>query len=166
MEADGIALRLATYICRLKVWKSVKFARFIPLLFLFSCLDDPDCLVTATNLVKIDFKNADGSARSITFSGITVSGLATPLFVNSAQSTVQLPLNPQATETTFSFREGTSTKNIVIRYAITHRAISEKCGAYAYYSNLEVIENSFTSYKVKNPSLFTSNTAANVEVVY
>ena len=166
MEADGIALRLTTYICPLKVWKSVKFARFIPLLFLFSCLEDPDCLVTATNLVKIDFKNTDGTVRTITFSGITVSGLATPIYVNSAQSTVQLPLNPQSTETTFLFREASVVKRMVIRYAITHRAISEKCGAYAFYSNLEIVESNYTSIKVKNPFLLTSNTSSNVEVVY
>ena len=162
----GLLSRSRLIFAHSNVWKSVKFARFIPLLFLFSCLDDPDCLVTATNLVKIDFKNTDGTVRTITFSGITVSGLATPLYVNSAQSTVQLPLNPQSTETTFLFREASVVKRMVIRYAITHRAISEKCGAYAFYSNLEVIENDYTSARVRNPFLLTSNTAANVEVVY
>ena len=144
----------------------MRLTRFIPLLFLFSCLDDPDCLPTNTNLVKIDFKNADGTARTLSVIRITASGLSSPLYSGENVSAVQLPLNPNSAETTFTVVEAASSKTISFRYAIVHRMVSEKCGAFAYYSDLEVTESDFTTTRVRNPFLLSNVSTANVEIFY
>lgn len=143
----------------------MRFARFIPFLFLFSCLDGPDCLVTTTNLVKIDFKNVDGTAKTLALTNVTVSGTALTFYANQNVASVQLPVNPTATETTFTFVEGATSKSIKIGYAVTNRVISEKCGAFAYYTDLRILENEFTSARVRNFLLLT-NVTSNVEIFY
>jgi hypothetical protein len=144
----------------------VRYGLFFFLFLLFSaCLNEPDCLINTTNLVKIDFKNAAGAEQTVTVSKITVSGLTENLYINQTVKAVQLPLNPQDTETTFTFQIGTTTSTLTVTYAKTTRIVSTACGAYVYYSDLAVADHNFTTVKVKNKLLYT-NITSNVEISF
>lgn len=132
---------------------------------LAGCLDGPDCVVTASNLVKIDFKNANGTARSVRFTRVSISGTTASFFVNSDVASVALPLDPTKTEATITFLEGTIAKRVTLTYAVVPRIISEKCGAFSYYTILTVKENAYTSARIRNANLLTA-ISTNVEIFY
>lgn len=131
---------------------------------LSACLDKPDCLVSATNIVQIALKKiAVDSANAVTFSSIKVSGTDSLFYKNKKASSLSLPLNPQATLTTFTFYYGTKIDSVTLTYTIENLVISPECGAFSYYQDLAVSSTSFTSVKVKNNKLTTSATT-NLEI--
>ncbi len=144
----------------------MRYGLFFFLLILFSaCLDEPDCLVNATNIVKINFKAADGTDKSVALTSISVSGLTTKFYSGSNVKLVTLPLDPNTSETTITFQYGTTTSVLKLTYEKTNRIISTKCGAYVYYSGLTVTDHTFSSVKVKNTLLYTT-IASNVEIYF
>lgn len=133
-------------------------------LLLSACLNKPDCLVSATNIVQISLKKiAVDSVNAVTFSSIKVSGTDSLFYKNKKVSSLSLPVNPLATLTTFTFYYGTKTDSVTLTYTVQDLVISPECGAYFYYQNLAVSSTSFTSVKVKNNQLTTSATT-NLEI--
>ena len=131
---------------------------FILLLF-SACLDEPDCITTATNIVKISLKKADvDSAAKVTFSKISVSGTNDLLYVNQEASILNLPLNPAVDKTTFDFYYGTSINTLTLVYSRRTALVSPDCGAFIYFEKVEAQSYSFSSVEVINPQLSTSAT--------
>ena len=129
------------------------------LLVLSACLDEPDCIVTATNLVKISLRkiNVD-SANTVAFSKITVTGTDTLFYKNKKASSLSLPVNPGTTKITIKFYYGASIDSLTLGYSLRRVIISPDCGAFVYFENLGVLSTSFTSIKVNNSQLSTSAT--------
>jgi len=136
----------------------------LPFIFLLTgCLNEPDCLITGTNLVTIAFKNASNAARLITFNSITVSGLNTPIIPNGPVSSVQLSVNPELAEVTFTFTFENRVETMSLTYIARAEVISPDCGVLLNYGDLEVAETSFEFYNVVNNQLLL-NAPVNVEV--
>lgn len=134
------------------------FIAFLVLLF-SACLDDPDCVVTSTNIVRISLKKIDSdSAQTIKFSRITVSGTDSIFHQGDSVSFVSLPINPGTTETKFKFFYGLKIDTLVVTYGRTVKLVSPPCGAFAFYQNLNVLSTSFLNVKVTNHQLSTSAT--------
>lgn len=140
------------------------------LVLLFSaCLDDPDCVVTSTNYVRITMKtmNKDttkaDSTIAVAFWGITASGTDSVFHKSDTVSTVSLPVNPGSMETKFRFSYGAKTDSLILGYTKKTEIISPQCGAFLYYQNLRVISTSFEKVTVINPQLATSVTS-NIEI--
>lgn len=142
--------------------------RFLPLGFLailFSaCLDEPDCIVTASNEVKISFeKITSDSARAVEFNSILVSGTDSVFYEADSVTSVIIPVNPIAFETTFRFFYESAIDTLVVSYTRQTRVISPDCGAFNYFQDLEVVFSSFPEAKVINPQLSNSS-AINVTI--
>jgi len=134
------------------------------LIFLLTgCLNEPDCVITSTNLVKINFKKDSKTSREITFTRINVSGLTKDFYAQEKVTSVQLPVNPDETEATFTFYFEDRTETMQLTYTRKSEVISVTCGAYTNYAGLTVTESSFELFNVTNTQLLI-NATSNIEV--
>lgn len=133
------------------------------ILILAGCLNEPDCIITSTNLVKIYFKKDSKTAREITFNKINVSGLTKDFYTQQKVTSVELPVNPQDIKSTFTFYFEGRTETIFLTYSKQAEVISAPCGAYTNYSDLFVSESSFDSLRITNNQLLI-NATSNLEV--
>jgi Family of unknown function (DUF6452) len=142
----------------------VRIVQIISLIFLFSgCLNEPDCIITSTNLVKINFKKDSKTQRQILFTKINVSGLSKDFYAGENVSYVELPVNPDDTEATFTFYFEGRTETIQLTYTRQSEVISSSCGAFTNYSDLSVPESSFELFNITNKQLLI-NATSNLEV--
>jgi hypothetical protein len=144
----------------------------IIILLVSACLSQPDCLVTATNDVKISLKRTDSdSVNTVKFLIVRVSGTDTLFYKNHIESVLTLPVNPGILKTTFVFEYKSKPDTSIVKkdsvtltYATQYFVVSPECGGYAYFSNLAVSSTSFVNVpKVVNPQLSTSATS-NLEI--
>jgi Family of unknown function (DUF6452) len=142
----------------------VKIVLFIILTILLAgCLNEPDCIATGNNLVKIRFKSDSKTLRETTFTKITVSG-ATKDFTPAAKtSLVELPVAPDKQDAIFTFVFEGRTETIQLAYTATPQVISPSCGALTNYSDLTVTESSFDSLNVTFNRLLI-NAPNNIEI--
>lgn len=142
----------------------MRIVLIILLIFLFTgCLNEPDCIITSTNLVKINFKKDSKTAREITFTKINVSGLPDDLYGGLKVSSVQLPVPPGDNESTFIFYFENRIDTIHVTYSKQAEVTSKSCGAYTNYSDLFVADFSFDSLRITNNRLLIHATS-NLEV--
>lgn len=135
------------------------------LVILFSaCLDEPDCIVTASSEVKISLRKIlVDSARAVEFTNILVSGTDSVFYENDSVTTVVLPINPNTNETMFRFFYESKIDTLILSYTRQTRVISPGCGAFNYFLNLDIVFSTFPQATIVNDQLSIS-TAANVEI--
>lgn len=142
----------------------MRIVQFIALIFLFSgCLNEPDCIITSTNLVKIYFKKDSKTPREIAFTKINVSGLTKDFYAGQKVSYVELPVNPEDIESTFTFTFEGRVETLHLTYTKQSQVISAPCGAFTNYSNLAVPETSFELFKITN-NLLLLDATSNLEI--
>jgi Family of unknown function (DUF6452) len=150
------------YICTI----NCKPLKFVPIICLFillvGCLNEPDCVITSTNLTKIAFVKGN-VARVITFDQIQVSGLEKKYYENAQVSSVQLPVNPDTTEIIFTFTFEGRTETLHLRYKTSTEVISDSCGAFTNYGDIEIIDTSFTNIQIVANELST-NATVNIQI--
>ncbi len=134
--------------------------RFLPLgilLLLFaSCLDEPDCISTASNKVQIALKRLDfDSARTVIFDSIQVYSTDSVFYKSDTVTVLSLPINPGITETTFLFFYELKMDSLVLSYTRETKIVSPKCGAFNYFQELGVVSTSFSQVTVANTQLST-----------
>lgn len=138
--------------------------RFLPLgillILLASCLDEPDCISTASNKVAISLRRiAEDSARTVKFDRILVSGTDSVFYESDSLSFLHLPVNPATTETTFRFYYELKMDSLVLSYTRETKVVSPQCGAFNYFQELSVVSTSFGQVIVDNSQLSISGTA-------
>lgn len=143
--------------------KSIPF--LLLLILVTSCFNDSDCLITATTEVKIRFKNANGTDRTVDFSSITVSGLSNPFYVDTPASLISLPVNPTSNQVTFTFYHDEVSETLVVTYENEIRVVSKSCGAYQFQKNVSVSESDFSQVSVINSRLLT-DVSVNLEAYF
>ncbi|MBL7851724.1 MAG: hypothetical protein JNN04_12545 [Cyclobacteriaceae bacterium] len=127
-----------------------------------SCLSDPDCVITATNDVKISFlKVTPDSVRTevrdtLILDSIRISGTDSVFYVADTVSSVVLPVNVGAYETTFFFYYESQQDSIKMSYTRNTRVISPACGAFNYFQDLSLLLSTFSEVKVTEAELSTS----------
>jgi hypothetical protein len=142
----------------------VRIVQIISLIFLFSgCLNEPDCIISSTNLVKINFKKDSKTAREIAFIKINVSGLTKDFYAGQQVSYVELPVSPDVNEATFTFYFEGRTETMHLTYSRQSEVISASCGAFTNYADLTVPESSFELFNITNNQLLI-NATSNLEV--
>ena len=151
----------------------MKFLPAVIVISLFSaCVNQPDCLVTATSQVKISLKKTTSEeANSILFTSITISGTDSSFQSkkNTKVSSLVLYVNPRELHTTFKFKyldaqNVAKSDSLVVAYVAQNVIVSPECGGYVYYSNLNVLATSFRiTPKIVNSQLSTSATV-NIEI--
>jgi hypothetical protein len=144
----------------------VRIVQWIVLFFLVTgCLNEPDCIITSTNLVKIHFKKDSKTAREITFDKINVSGLTKDFYAGQKVTSVQLPVDPEANESTFVFYFENSIDTVRLTYSKQSQVISVACGAFTNYSDLFAPKSTFDSLRITNNRLLI-NATSNFEVFF
>jgi hypothetical protein len=157
------ALAGLAYICSFNSLP-VKIFRFVFVVFVFSaCLNQPDCVNNSTNVVKIAFKTETSAAREITFTAITVSGLNKKFYTGTKASAIDLPVDPDQSQTTYTFTFEDRTEVIVLNYKRTAQLISAACGAFLNFSQLQVEDTTFENYRIVNNQL-VKNATVNLEI--
>jgi antitoxin component YwqK of YwqJK toxin-antitoxin module len=142
----------------------VRIVQIVSLIFLFTgCLNEPDCIITSTNLVKINFKKDSKTQRQILFTKINVSGSTKDFYAGENVSYVELPVKPDDTEATFTFYFEGRTETMLLTYTRKSEVISASCGAFTNYSDLTMTETSFDLYNIINNQLLI-NAPGNLEV--
>ncbi|MBI3218821.1 MAG: hypothetical protein HYZ44_04860 [Bacteroidetes bacterium] len=146
-----------------------------------SCFNEPDCIVTATTSIKMDFKQTKTDKTTLLKSVVDsalilkyvkVSGITSDYMKDSTTSTVTLPINPkEKTITYYLFRQsksGATTRLDSIKFSFSEesRVIAPKCGAYTFFLDLKVVQTSFgqTQYKITSTRLLKNTT--NVQVYF
>jgi hypothetical protein len=130
---------------------------------LTGCLNEPDCIITSTNLVKINFKKDSKTTRPIVVTKINVSGVTKDFYTGETVSSVQLPVNPDADESTFTFVFEGRTETLQLSYTKTTKVISLDCGAFTNYGDLAISESTFELYKITNNQLLI-NATTNLDI--
>lgn len=142
----------------------VRVFRFLGLMLLLaSCLNEPDCIITSTNLVKVNFKNLENKARTIVLDSIIVAGLPVPYYKGESTSAVQLPVSPDEDGATFTFVYEGVRQTLSLTYIRGIEVISPDCGAYPNFSGLGVMTTSFDSLNLVNDRLLI-NATVNLEI--
>lgn len=144
-----------------------------------SCFNEPDCIVTATTAIKLDFKQTKTNSvtliksvvdSAVIFSYVNVAGISGKYLKDTTTATLSLPINPkEKTITYYLFRQsesGASTRLDSIKFSFTEetRVIAPRCGAYTFFLDLKVVQTSFsqTQYKITNNRLLKNTT--NVQI--
>jgi hypothetical protein len=102
-------------------------------------------------------------AREVAFDQIRVSGQDKIYYQNAKVSSVELPVNPTETEILFTFTFEGRTETLHMNYKTSVDVISESCGAYTTYGDLEIIDTTFTSIEIVNTQLST-NATVNIQI--
>jgi hypothetical protein len=144
-----------------------------------SCFGEPDCIITATSTIKIDFKqnkiNPTTKVKSVVdtaliFTSIWVSDIDTAYLQNKQLSTVTLPLNPNKKLVTYTFNIRSSsgirkrTDSIKFSFASESRVIGPACGAFTYFLDLKVTATNYDSlqYTIVNTRMLKNTSNAQV----
>lgn len=120
---------------------------FVVCAVMSSCFTQGDCLVSATNVMRIQFKKKNTTTdTAVTITYIEISGTDTLLSDSTATSGLLLPLNGKIDTTRFiihRIKESDSTvtgsDTLTVKYDIQGSVATSDCGAYTYYQNLRVI---------------------------
>jgi hypothetical protein len=152
------------------------FPFFICALFA-SCFNEGDCLVTATNYMRVQFKKKKNSSEDtvVTFYSIVMRGQDTlPAFYSNSQILLPLNLSQDSSATTFIIHRINSdtSKNAIdtltISYTKQTKIISKDCGAYTFYQILKVdyltSHHDSVTYKIPGTSLLKNPTGASTDV--
>jgi hypothetical protein len=142
----------------------VRFTWFASLILLFSaCLNEPDCIDTSTDVVKIAFKASDHTALEVNFTEIQVAGLGKKFYPATKTSSVELPVNPEQSQVTFTFLFDNRTETLILNYVRRAQVVSPSCGAFQNYSGLQIEDTTFEDFRIINTQL-SKNATVNIEI--
>ncbi len=128
-----------------------------------ACLNEQDCLIKSTNLVKIQFKNLKNKNKNIKLDSVEVVGLGFFLPTTDSVSSFALPVSPVATEATFKFYYHNTAPAVSMSYVTQAEVISAACGAFTNYIDLRVTNSTFDSLALINDQLLI-NQNVNLEI--
>jgi hypothetical protein len=145
---------------------------FVGIAWLFSCLDEPDCLRSASTTLVIQFKDIfTGLKDTVVFYRVEAVGSDSVFYQQFPedkldtlrQQTMLLAVDPTENQTSFTFHFPVLQRTLVVGYMPTARFISEDCGSELLLSELHVVETEFDSVVVVNPFLSQDQTV-NLEI--
>jgi hypothetical protein len=147
---------------------------FLLLVLTSSCFNQGDCVITATNKVKIALqKKLDGTPRSTVFLSIEEVHGADTLLISTNDpnnptlvTTLTLPLNPNYDSTTFvMLRDDSTLFHLTLGYSTYTKIIATDCGAFLYYEKLKVKHTDFDSTRIVNSQLLI-NVSKNLQLYF
>jgi hypothetical protein len=144
----------------------MKYAAFILIcMVLGSCLNDGNCLITATNNMHLKFKTHrdNKTDTAIALTTILISGTVpdSVLKINATTSEILLPVDIHRDTTTFILQYTSAPSDTLqVTYSKQSKVIAKDCGAFTYYQNLRILHTSFKETQVKefSTSLLTDPT--------
>jgi hypothetical protein len=157
-----LALHCIVYLYALRMAR--KGYWFVVLIFMGSCLDEPDCFQLSNNYIGITFKKLfDGKADTLTLFGITAPSTDSIFYPFKRAVSVQLELNPYESSTDFTFQTIYGSQQLAIGYRSSVQFVSEECGIRTLLSDLQIGDHDFDSIRLVNPAL-SNPPVTNLEV--
>jgi hypothetical protein len=94
-----------------------------------------------TNMIRVLFKQKKGSSKltdTLSIISLTADFITDPIYANSDVTSVELPLNPNATTTQYTFNfEGGGTNTLQVNYTSTPTTFHTVCGQQVVFTDLE-----------------------------
>ena len=149
----------------------------ILMVLIFSgCFEQPDCLITNTNFLKIALKGkTSGKDTIVTFVSIRAlsvndnTRVEDILYAGQKIGSAQVPLQIADSVTTIIFAYNRKLKlvsdTLVVTYRNETRVISPDCGAYLYQHDIDVPKTTFEKVRVTTSVLLTTVTK-NLEIFF
>lgn len=141
---------------REKVYLRTKNSRLRAFLFvgicvlMASCYDQGDCILTSSNLVRIDFydSKATANAKNITYDSALVLPTNYLFFYDSTRapasvSAILLPVDPTESETTFIMFYDKKVDTLVFSYTTQSKVLAPDCGTFSYQNDLTIVKSTF-----------------------
>ena len=144
----------------------MKYAFLIVIgLVFWSCFNEGDCLVTATNNMYVQFKRTSDHTldTALAVDSILISGASRTGYWKLPHDTlitgIVLPVDINNNTTTFIIHRKsivdttvTATDTLQVGYRGQSRVISRDCGAFMYYSDLKILKTNIDSVRIKKLS--------------
>lgn len=128
---------------------------FVGLLFIASCLDEPDCYQLSNNYIGITFKKIfDGKVDTVSFVSITSPSSDSVFYPFTFATSIQLELNPHQSFSNFTMETlFFESFQLDLGYKSVVQFVSEDCGIRTTLSGLEVNQHTFDSLRMLTPVL-------------
>lgn len=144
--------------------KKVFFLVLLPLMT--ACLDEPDCVREASNVVKIGFRDiSDGDRVTISLNKVTLSGTDSVFYASTEANGVFIPLNILNENSSIVFETTERVDVLNFKYNTITRLISPDCGAETFITNLDIAEHTFDSVRVVN-TVLSPDVPVNYEIYF
>lgn len=135
---------------------------FIAIL-LVSCLDDPECYNLENDVIGFTYKvMGSGANDNLAFTGITVNEIEAIFNENFSGSTFTIPLDYLHEGMTMYF-QGLDDM-VTLSYNVQPQFVSKDCGPRFVLSGLNVVDHTFDSMRVINPTPGGNAQARNIEI--
>ncbi|MEM9858063.1 MAG: DUF6452 family protein [Bacteroidota bacterium] len=120
-----------------------------------ACQDEADCISSTTDFVNLRFyKVEDNETATIEFFSLKpLASDSTLLSDTTINSVIRLPLDLNATSTSFVFDTEFGRDTLILGYETSTRLISEECGIELLVFGLQSLRNDFDSIQVVNDIL-------------
>jgi hypothetical protein len=144
--------------------KKIFFILFLPLLT--ACLDEPDCVREASNVVKVAFRNiSNGERLNVDINKVTISGTDSVFFPMVSANGLPIPINFLKNSSTVVFETSERVDTLIFSYNTVTRLISPECGPETFITGLTVKEHTFDSLKTVN-LILSPDVPVNYEIFY
>ena len=142
---------------------------FIFLLICSSCVDDEICVASKSNVVKIDFYDANEPTTplAVTFLDILPSGFpeAFPDYTDSTLTSIDLTVDPNESTTVFIMETLERKDTLTLSYDIVPYLLSPTCGPQLSFLDLTVPNDTFDSLTLVNTQ-FLEGAETNINIYY
>ena len=132
-----------------------------------SCADEPTCINSYTSLIKLKFVDENGASEPIIITSLTALEANSdiyPEYTNDTTSSVNINLNPNEAITTLIFAQPSDSDTIVFTYDLYPEFISEECGIFLQFNNLDTLSSTFENLTIIQP-IIDEEVATNVEII-
>jgi hypothetical protein len=100
-----------------------------------------------TNMIRLLFKQKKGSSKltdTLNLASLTADFIADPIYTTSKVTSVELPLNPDATTAQYTFNlAGGGTNTLTLSYTATPTTFHTICGQQIVFTNIKVSNSDF-----------------------
>ncbi len=123
-------------------------------IWLFACANDPDCsLEQPENLLKLVFYNEEGTDPVLVKYDLIQANASDSILYSRADtlSLFNMPINPSVDTLSYYFVTGVSIDSVTVRYQRKLDWLSESCGPYFNFSDLQIVTHTFDSISITDP---------------
>lgn len=139
---------------------------FILLVILTACLDEPDCVREASNVVKIAFRDiSTGERLNVDINKVTISGTDSVFFRMVSANGLPIPVNILDNSSTIVFDTSERIDTLIFNYNTVTRLISPECGPETFITGLAAKEHTLDSLRAVN-LILSPDVPVNYEIFY
>ena len=140
----------------------------LSLTLLTACLDEPDCIREASEIVKIAFKNkSTGGNLNIAIEKVEIEGIDSVFYSSQTRNAISIPLNLYSDDhsTKIIIASDKATDTLTFTYNSFTRLISPDCGAETFITDIDIPDHTVDSLKIVDRQILPG-IPVNYEIYY